>query len=88
MFDKRRLQQVLYNLLTNAIKFTRKGKITISAKVKPRTDQLSGLMLSIAITDEGIGMSAQDCERVFDGFLVTRNQDSQNLNPYGNGIGL
>ena len=78
----------MHNLLTNAIKFTRKGIITIAAKVKPRVDQISGLSLIISVRDEGIGMSEEDVGKVFDGFLDTPDQESKRLNPYGNGIGL
>ncbi len=38
-FDKRRLQQVLQNLMTNARKFTKKGKIAVSGRVKQRKDR-------------------------------------------------
>ena len=87
-FDKRRLQQVLYNLLTNAIKFTRKGNIIITAEVKPKVDTLDELMLEVSVTDKGIGISDDEATKVFNGFFDTRNLESKRLNPYGNGIGL
>ena len=82
-FDKRRLQQVLYNLLTNAIKFTRQGMITVYGKYS-RTEH----MVEISVTDEGIGMSQDEANRVFEGSLKTGNDESKKLNPYSNGIGL
>lgn len=45
-------------------------------------------MLELKVRDEGIGMSAEEANQVFDGFQVTRNAESKRLNPYGNGIGL
>jgi len=52
-FDKRRLQQVLYNVMTNAIKFTRKGSIFIQARVGPDldVDDHDHLLLTVSVTD-------------------------------------
>jgi len=56
-FDKRRFQQVLKNLLANAIKFTEKGTITIAADVKRAGHFDEGFVLTVSVEDEGIGMS-------------------------------
>ena len=56
-FDKRRFQQVLKNLLANAIKFTEKGTITIAADVKRAGHFEDGFALTVSVADEGIGMS-------------------------------
>ena len=85
-YDRRRLQQVLYNLMTNAIKFTRIGTIFIKGTVTPIRDD--ELLLTVTVSDQGIGMRQDEVERVFDGSLDKRSALSQSLNPYGNGIGL
>ena len=66
-FDKRRTQQVLNNLLTNAIKFTRQGNIFIEARVRAKEDAGGSLFLEVSVEDEGIGMSVEEVARVFDG---------------------
>lgn len=73
--------------MTNAVKFTRKGTITTSCKVNP-VEGSEDLILQVVVKDEGIGMSDEDQNRVFEGFLKTSNIESRNMNPYGNGIGL
>ena len=85
-YDKRRLQQVLYNLMTNAIKFTRVGTIFIKGEVKSLNQD--ELLLLVSVSDQGIGMKQEEIDRVFDGSLDKRSALSQSLNPYGNGIGL
>ena len=99
-FDKRRLEQVLYNLINNAVKFTKHGSIVITGEVIRRgkidaertviqsevDDQEFELKISVA--DCGIGISEEDINQVFTPFFKTHNKKSKTLNPYGNGIGL
>ena len=59
--DERRLTQVLMNLVSNAIKFTEAGSVSIRAKVA------DGSFL-VTVTDTGIGIAPEDRERVFEEF--------------------
>jgi signal transduction histidine kinase/CheY-like chemotaxis protein len=77
--DKQRLKQVLNNLVSNAIKFTHKGSVTLSA----RTDKK---WLRIEVADTGIGIPAHMKESVFDKFVQA---DSSITRRYGGtGLGL
>ena len=58
---------MLYNLMTNAIKFTRKGRIVVSGHIKPKEKSPSELVLTVSVADEGIGISNEDIVKVFDG---------------------
>ena len=87
-FDKRRLQQVLFNVMGNAIKFTRKGLITCSSKLKTMQNNDGLLLIEVSVLDEGIGMTTHEQLHVFDAFFETNNADSRALNPNGAGIGL
>lgn len=75
-------------MLTNAIKFTRKGNIIVKAVINPILETNNEFTLKVSVTDDGIGMSKEEANRVFDGNFATRDQDSRALNPYSNGIGL
>lgn len=59
--DENRIQQILYNLVGNAIKFTESGSITIEAR---QEDQ----MIEVSVTDTGIGIPDDKRERIFDSF--------------------
>ena len=74
--------------MSNAIKFTRKGRILITGRVNPRIDDPTMLALTVSVDDPGIGMSEENLARVFDGVILDNNMKSENLNPYSNGIGL
>jgi signal transduction histidine kinase len=77
--DRDRLQQVVANLLSNAMKFTPTGTIELGARCV-------GAEVHIAITDTGIGIAAEDHERIFEKF----QQVGETLTgkPRGTGLGL
>lgn len=76
--DRRRIRQILLNLLTNAIKFTQKGTITLSAKNQ-------GDKILLAVTDTGPGISAEMRELIFEPFIQT----SEGMkHAEGTGLGL
>lgn len=87
-FDKRRLQQVLLNLLTNAVKFTKQGLIKVSARLTHGGPLSSVMFLEVSVKDQGIGMTEEEAKLVFEGFTGSLNNESRMMNPYGNGIGL
>ncbi|MEM6938464.1 MAG: histidine kinase dimerization/phospho-acceptor domain-containing protein, partial [Pseudomonadota bacterium] len=64
--DSLRLQQVLVNLIGNAIKFTEEGGIRISARVASSTGER--LLLEVVVADTGIGISAEQQGRLFNSF--------------------
>ncbi|HEX5796885.1 MAG TPA: ATP-binding protein [Candidatus Saccharimonadales bacterium] len=73
------LREILQNLITNAIKYTEKGTITLSAK-----PYSSGVVFEVA--DTGIGISKGDQEKVFDKFF--RSEDYRTRATNGTGLGL
>ena len=65
-FDRRRLQQVILNLLTNAVKFTENGG---NIKIKHKLGKLHRKKmrsLKVSVIDDGVGMSEEECQHVFD----------------------
>lgn len=82
--DSLRLQQVLINLAGNALKFTESGQVVVSIKPISRTAQT--LTLTVAVTDTGIGISAEQLEHIFQGF--TQAQASTTRRYGGTGLGL
>lgn len=77
--DPIRLKQIVYNLLTNALKFTKSGQITIDAKTD--NDQLL-----ISVTDTGIGIPEDQLNNIFERFSQVEN--NQMKKAAGSGLGL
>ena len=77
--DERRLKQIIINILSNAIKFTMNGGITISCNV------LSGNVF-INISDTGIGIKPEDINKLFTEFCTIK--EHMTYNPNGTGLGL
>jgi len=76
--DRRRLRQVLLNLISNAIKFTDKGTITVSVKNQ-------GQDLLFAVIDTGLGIPPDKQDLIFEPFIQTENGERQ---LQGTGLGL
>ena len=77
--DHDRLQQVIQNLLNNALKFTSEGRITLRAATEHGE-------VFIAVVDTGVGIEERDQERVFDKFQQVG--DTLTGKPKGTGLGL
>ncbi len=82
--DERALLQMLANLLTNAVKFTPKGG-TVTIQVKPSLLIEGGI--AVAVRDTGVGIRAQDLDRVMECFGQARH-DLAPLDERGTGLGL
>lgn len=76
--DRYKIEQVLHNLLDNAIKFTVKGKITVSVR------EMSNKKIRVSVADTGIGIKERNKGKVFDKFFTEKS----NYNPGGSGLGL
>jgi len=80
--DEMRIKQVLLNLISNSIKFTRSGYIKIIAK------SINFGTVEISIEDTGIGISNADMKKLFIDFGKLQNEESSKLNKIGSGLGL
>ncbi len=65
LMDHVRFQQIISNLVANAIKYTEKGSVKISAEIEQRRDLQ---ILSVSVADTGIGMSADEMKNIFKPF--------------------
>lgn len=82
--DEVRIRQVIINLLTNAVKYTQQGSITLSVDgVREGEDTFC---LKITVKDTGIGIKKEDQEKLFQSFQ--RVEEERNRNIEGTGLGL
>ncbi len=85
MLDKKRIRQVLFNLVGNAIKFTDKGGVNIAVKVEGIIGIKSNIDLFFEVEDTGIGIREQQLTDIFEAFRQTHGNYSQFE---GTGLGL
>ena len=88
MLDPVRLQQIIDNLLSNALKFTDEGHVELSvgmaAACSPRTDGV--LPVALTVSDTGVGISPHRQRHVFDAFEQASNANDRPFE--GTGLGL
>jgi signal transduction histidine kinase/CheY-like chemotaxis protein len=82
--DEIRISQVVINLISNAIKFTEKGSITVEAAVSTTADNKSEML--VTVTDTGMGISPDDQTKLFQRF--SQVDDSPTRKTGGTGLGL
>ncbi len=82
--DPVRLHQIILNLVSNAVKFTTKGKITVSVRLLSEDDEKA--TIEFAITDTGIGISEKNIEKIFETFRQASSGTSRLYG--GTGLGL
>ncbi len=82
--DVGRLRQVLLNLVGNALKFTKNGKVTIRAKVEKEYEKL--VLIRFEVEDTGTGISPETMETLFEKFTQADSSISRKFG--GTGLGL
>lgn len=82
--DATRLKQVLTNLCHNAVKFTERGRVKVTVLVTQR--QRERVQLTISVQDSGIGMTAQQCSKLFSAFSQADSSTTRRFG--GTGLGL
>nr|WP_315207585.1 response regulator [uncultured Flavobacterium sp.] len=82
--DPIRLHQIILNLVSNAVKFTSKGKITVSVDLLHEDDDK--VILKFAVTDTGIGISEEKIGTIFENFQQATSETSRLYG--GTGLGL
>lgn len=75
------LEEILQNFITNAIKYTKTGSVTLGAKMIPTDGRVE-----FFVTDTGIGMSKPDLDHIFEKFY--RSEDYRTRETAGTGLGL
>lgn len=84
MADAFRIRQILDNLVSNAVKYTDHGSITIQARIQNRNSLHS--LLVVSVKDTGKGMTQEECQRIFDAFA--RLKDAQGIEGVGLGLSI
>lgn len=79
--DRQRLDQILRNFMSNAIKFTEKGSITLTAKIDDKKQNVT-----FSVSDTGIGISPEKHQQVFNAFEQADSSTSRRFG--GTGLGL
>lgn len=82
--DPNRIRQVLNNLISNAVKFTEKGKVHISLKINQMTDEF--VELRFMVSDTGMGISKEDYGKLFQSFSQVDSSITRKFG--GTGLGL
>ncbi|MDF3131047.1 ATP-binding protein [Kiritimatiellaeota bacterium B1221] len=81
--DRTRLRQIIFNLISNSMKFTVGGSITLRVKAKPNTDTVE---LRFAVIDTGIGMTPEQQTKLFQPFVQAEASTHRKFG--GTGLGL
>lgn len=85
--DPVRLRQILFNLVGNAIKFTERGRVTVSVTVHPSPSHLpESILLGWSIVDTGIGMTNEQQARLFQAYSQAEDSTARKFG--GTGLGL
>lgn len=82
--DKRRIHQILLNMLGNAIKFTAQGQITLRCRLQDETDDQR--IVRFEVEDSGAGIAPKDQQSIFEDFITLDSSFQRNED--GTGLGL
>jgi len=81
--DATKLQEILQNLLGNALKFTPRGRIEVRVRNLPELDRIE-----FSVADTGIGIEPKDMKRIFGAFEQIRDAHTGDFNGVGLGLNI
>ncbi len=84
--DEIRIKQVITNILSNAVKYTKEGSITFSVGSEKIPEKPDIVLLKVSVADTGIGIKPEDMDRLFQAF--ERIEEKRNRNIEGTGLGM
>ncbi|MCR5789149.1 MAG: response regulator [Lachnospiraceae bacterium] len=84
--DEVRIKQIVTNILTNAVKYTEKGIVTLCVDYEKIPGEEGSIMLDVAVKDTGIGIKKEDMKKLFSEF--DRIEEKRNRNVEGTGLGM
>lgn len=84
--DEVRIKQIVTNILTNAVKYTEKGRVTLCIDYEKIPDEEDCILLDVAVKDTGIGIKEEDMKKLFSEF--DRIEEKRNRNVEGTGLGM
>ena len=84
--DEIRIKQIIINVLSNAVKYTKKGHVTFMVRVNRIADKPDSIRLRVSVEDTGVGIKPEDLDRLFVAF--ERIDEKSNRNIEGTGLGM
>ncbi|SCX99113.1 Signal transduction histidine kinase [Pseudobutyrivibrio sp. AR14] len=84
--DEIRIKQVITNILSNAVKYTKEGTVTFSINSSKCEDSPDYVNLHVSVADTGIGIREEDLHKLFEAF--ERIEEKKNRNIEGTGLGM
>ncbi len=84
--DEIRIKQVIINILSNAVKYTKEGSVTFSIGYEKAKHKPDYIILKVSVADTGIGIKPEDMDRLFKAF--ERIEEKRNRNIEGTGLGM
>ncbi|MGD8782980.1 MAG: response regulator [Thioalkalispiraceae bacterium] len=85
--DGKRLRQIVLNLVSNAVKFTEQGEVTLQAMTKEVSPENGTMTIRIEVHDTGPGLSEEERKQIFEPFYQATNKPRQDLDQSGTGLG-
>ncbi len=84
--DEIRIKQVITNILSNAVKYTKEGSVTFSISASKCEDDPECVILHVSVRDTGIGIKKEELDKLFVAF--ERIEEKRNRNIEGTGLGM
>lgn len=86
--DPTRISQVLINLVSNAIKFTEKGSVTVDCSLRKLSEEESTAELVFKVTDTGVGVPVEKQSLVFESFTQSDQSTTRRYGGFGLGLSI